>query len=339
MATFLNYPFDAELFSYEWQNYKDLTTENMLKSGAVVNDSKIAGLINNGSDFYTVPFYAPFAGTPVNYDGQTNIDTISPTGESASGIVFGRAKGFKAVDFIGDYNSGADPMAQIVARVAKYWQIQEQAELLGIVKAVFGINTDADWLLHTTDIATTGATVADSNKIAETTLGDAAQKACGDFADQFTMAIMHSKVANRLAGLKLLEYLKYTDANGIERQLRMGMVNGLTVVVDDGVPVAASESAAGEFEYTTYMFGAGAIRRAEAPVAHPSSVSRDESTNGGEETLWTRKRMTLHPNGFSFTKPGGYTSSPTRAQLGLTANWDIVMDAKLIPMAQIVTNG
>lgn len=338
MATYLGYPFDAELFVYQWQNYKDLTTEALYGSGAVVRDAGIANLISNGSDFYTVPFYSPFSGTPVNYDGATNIDTITPGGESASGIVFGRAKGFRAIDFVGDYNSGADMMQQIVNRVAKYWQVQNQAELLGILSAIFGIN-DADWLKHTTDISTTGATVADSNKVAETTLGDAIQKACGDFADQFSMAIMHSKVANNLAGMKLLEYLKYTDSNGIERPLRIGTVNGLTVIIDDGVPVAASGSAAGEFEYTTYLFGQGAIRTADAPVAHPATVSRDESTNGGEEYLWTRKRMTLHPNGFSFTKPVGYTASPTRAQLALTANWSIVMDAKLIPMARLITNG
>ena len=54
----------------------------------------------------------------------------------------------------------------------------------------------------------------------------------------------------------------------------------------------------------------------------------------------TRIRETMHPNGFSFTKPtSGYTASPTDAQLAATANWSIVADPKTIALAKIITNG
>lgn len=341
MATYLGYPFDPELFLYNWQNLKDVTTEAMLNSGAMVEDSTIANLISNGSDVYTMPFYK-LLGTddPVNYDGATNIDTMTAEGTSMSGIVWGRAKGFTAKDFIADFNSGADPMAQITSKVAKYWNMYDQKTLLGILKAVFDIQSDEGWKLHTTNLATTGTSVEEGNVMGATTVGDAIQTAVGDFSDQFTMAIMHSKVAQNLANLQLLNFWTYTDPMGIERRLRIADINGITVIVDDGVPVADSSTATGSKEYTTYLFGNGAIRRASAPVDHPVTTSRDEAKNGGEETLWTRRRLTMHPYGFSYTKPSSsYTSSPTDAQLTATAQWSIIENHKNIPMARIITNG
>ena len=52
-----------------------------------------------------------------------------------------------------------------------------------------------------------------------TTLNTAIQKASGDKKAKFTMAIMHSTVATNLENLQLLAYLKYTDANGVQREM------------------------------------------------------------------------------------------------------------------------
>ena len=41
---------------------------------------------------------------------------------------------------------------------------------------------------------------------------------------------MHSQVATNLENLQLLEYLKYTDANGIQRDLTLATLNGRTVI-------------------------------------------------------------------------------------------------------------
>lgn len=344
MATFLNYPFDPELFLYKWGKMKDTTTEAMLDSGAVVRDAEIERLISNGSDLYTLPLYGLMgltdANAPVNYDGMTDIDTTSPEGVSMTGIVYGRAKGFLAKDFIADFNSGADQMEHILSKVDKYWKMYDQKVLLGILAGVFGITGNAGWTDHTLNLATTGSSVGEANVMGEHTVSDAIQKAVGDFGSQFSLAIMHSTVANTLAKKERLEYRKYTDAMGIQRQINVADVDGLTVIVDDGVPVKDSASATGNKEYTTYLFGAGAIRTANAPVDRPVSTSRDEAKNGGQETLWTRKRKTFLPYGFTFNKPtSGYTSSPTDAQLFATANWGIIENAKNIPMARVITNG
>ena len=118
MATYLNYPFDPELFLYNWKNAEDPVKTRLFESSAVVNNPEIQRLISNGSDFYTIPFYAVLGGTPENYDGATNITLDTPTGVAQNGIVYGRAHGWKAQDFVVDYNSGADPMTQIASQVA-----------------------------------------------------------------------------------------------------------------------------------------------------------------------------------------------------------------------------
>lgn len=342
MATYLGYPFDPELFNYNWANAKDPTLTAMFESGAVAANSELAALIANGSDFYTLPFYKVIGGTPENYDGATDITLTDPSASAQNGIVFGRAHGWKEKDFIVDYNSGADPMQQIVSQVGKYWQKQRQSIMLKILNAVFGITGNTDWTAHTTDISSTNATVADANKMGATTIGDAIQKAVGDNQDAFSLVFMHSKVATNMAGLKLLDFLKYTDANGVERPLRIGTINGMTVVVDDSCPTTAAVT--GESPkaatYTTYVLGLGALQFAKAPVKVPSEIIREALTGGGYDALVTRIRETIHPNGFSFTKPNsGYTASPTDAQLAAAANWSIVADPKTIALAKIVTNG
>lgn len=340
MAEYLGYPFDPELFNYNWANAKDPTLTAMFESGAVAANAELAGLIANGSDFYTLPFYKVIGGTPENYDGATDITLTDPGASAQNGIVYGRAHGWKEKDFIVDFNSGADPMQQVVSQVAKYWQKQRQSIMVKILNAVFSVTGSGDfagWSNHTTDISSSSATVADSNKMGATTIGDAIQKAVGDNQDAFQMVFMHSKVATNLAGLRLLEYLKYTDANGVERPLRIGTINGMTVIVDDGVPTDTTGSAA---KYTTYVLGMGALQYASAPVKTPSELVREAMAGGGYDALVTRVRETIHPNGFSFTKPSsGYTASPTDAQLSASANWSIVADPKTIALAKIVTNG
>lgn len=342
MANYLGYPFNPELFNYNWKNEKDPTLTALFESGAVVNNPEIAKLISNGSDLYTVPFYKTIGGTPDNYDGQNNISIDTPEGDTMTGVVYGRAHGWKEQDFVVDYNSGADPMRQITSQVSKFWQKNRQGILLRVLNGVFGVTGSgikASWANHTTDISSDTLDVTPENKVGATTVGDAAQAAVGDASDIFALAVMHSRVAANTAGLQLLEYRKYTDPMGVERKLRLADMNGMLVVIDDGVPfTAATDSTAAK--YTTYLLGLGALQYASAPVKVPSEIMRNATEAGGYDALITRVRETIHPNGFSFKKPtAGYTASPTDDQLGASANWEIKANPKNIPLARIISNG
>lgn len=332
-GTFLGYPFDEELFLMQWQAAQDPTKLAMLNSGAIQNNATIKAMIANGSNLYTIPFYDVLGGEPENYDGRTDITTTEPTGKSQSGVVYGRAHGWLERDFVRDFNSGADPMRQITSQVGRYWDKKRQSTVLQILNGVFGTTDNtggyyAKWQQHVHDISAEGSGV-----MGETTLGDACQKAVGDNADAFSLVWMHSKVAQNLANLQLLTFRKYTDAMGIERQLKIADYNGKTVIVDDDCPYDAEGG-----KYTTYGLGLGSIQYADAPVEKPTELSRDAKKYGGVTELITRLRETYHPNGFSYKLPVGVIS-PTNAQLGAADNWLIAVDPKLIPLVKIVSKG
>lgn len=338
-GTNLSFPYDEEVFNYTWKNTPDVILTSMLESGAVVNDPEIAKLISNGSNLFTTPYYDVLSGTEDVYNGVDGFTGASLTGGNYTGVVYGRMSKWIAKSFIKDFNSGADPMSQIIQGVANFWQKARQARLIAILEGLFGITGDADWSAHITNIATTGSSVSDSNLIGVTTVNDACVKSNGDHAQNYTLAIMHSNVANRLANLQLLEYSKYTDASGITRNLPIATINGKTVIVNDGVPVGDSGSAIGEKEYTTFILGLGSVAYASAPVDVPSEMLRDPDTNGGNDMIYTRIRECFAPNGFSFKGDASTDVGIPDAVLLASASWERKMPAKSIFLTKIVTNG
>lgn len=343
-GTIFGIPFDDELFLEMWREAPDPYLTAMIESGAVVEDSTIAGMIQGRGNIYTIPFYNTLDGDDQNYDGQTDITVEEVGGGSQTGVVYGRAKGFFARNFTAEL-SGADPMGHIISTISRYWQKRRQMRLIGITDAIFGITGSSGhakgWSEnHTLDLSSATAT---PRKIAETDLNDLATQACGDHKEAFGLAVMHSNVAKTLENLQLLEYWKQTDSNGIQRPMGLASVNGYTVIIDDGVPCVAVGGSGDNKDlkkYTTYLFGQGVIRTAKGRVDVPVETVREAKKNGGQDELITRMRETLHPNGFSFKIPSsGWTESPTDAQLFAKANWEIKFDPKALPIARLITNG
>lgn len=343
-GTFLNFPFDEELFYDSWSEAPDPVRTAILNSGAMTQDSLISSMIQGKGNIYTIPFYNVLDGDPVNYDGQTDITATETGGGSQTGVVFGRAKGFTARNFTAEL-VGNDPMGHIARSVAKYWQKYRQSVMLKVIGAVMGITGASGnakkW--HDTHVVDLGSATATPYTLGDTDLNDLATLALGDNKSLFSLAIMHSNVAKTLENKQLLEYWKYTDANGIQRPMNIASANGYTVIIDDNVPTAATGGDGANKDltkYTTYLLGGGVLRTANARLDRPNDTSYDPAKNGGQETLYTRIRETIHPNGFSFKVPSsGWSESPTDAQLAATANWSLQFDPKAIPMAQLITNG
>ena len=272
-GTYLNYPFDAEIFTQMWNEEPDPVKTALLNSGVLAQDALIASQIQGDGNYYTIPFYNVLGGDPVNYDGQTDITSEETTADTQSGIVYGRAKGFTARDFVAEL-SGSNPMGHIASTIGKYWAKQRQQKLLQVLSAVFGItggtagSNQKLWAdNHTADL---GSTTATPYTIGKTDLNDLATQACGDNKSIFSMAIMHSNVAKTLENIQVLEYWKQTDANGLQRPVGLASANGYTVIIDDGVP-AVKTGGSGEnqdlVKYTTYLLGQGVIRTAQGRVA------------------------------------------------------------------------
>lgn len=343
-GTLFNFPFDEELFLNLWNSEPDPTLNAFLDSGVLGSNPTLRNLISTGSNTYSLPYYKDLTDNIQNYDGNTDIEPVETVAGYQTGIVYGRAMSYSYRNFVADFNNGADPMANIVARFAKKRNNDRQKTLLGITNAIFSNAGDTAFSVHTTDIATKTASVSDANLISATTANDAMQKALGDKKGDLAVIAVHSAVAKRLENLQLLEFRKYTDLLGITRTLTIADYNGLTVIVDDGLPVADSSSASGAKEYTSYLYAAGAIWYEQAPLKDnlPVEPIRDGLKNGGMDILVGRWRETIHPDGFSYDLSNDGISnkvSPTLADLSLAAAWSRKFDPKNIKIARIITNG
>lgn len=321
-------PFDEEIFGAYFHDEPDLLSTALVKSGAMVEDGYINSLIANGGDIYTIPFYGLLneETEPANYDGRTDIPLDTISGGTQTGVVFGRAQGWTARQFAADFTA-ANPMKAMAVRTRKWWERKRQKTMLGITEAGLATTKMASHVITKTELT-------------DTTLDDAREEIFEDKADQIALAVMHSSVAQFYKDKERVEYLKYTDPSGLTRELSIYQINGVnTIVFNDGLKIAASGEKPAT--YATYLYAYGALRHGDAPVTLPFEVGRDPLKNGGEDFIVNRLRETIHPDGFSFTKPSsGYTDSPTDAQLTNKANWGLAYsDARAIPIGKLITPG
>ena len=349
--------FNPEAFGKYVDRIPNVKKNELAKSGAVGSNASARAALSNqtGSLYARIPYFGRISGeTSQNNNGETDITSTSTTTYEQGFVTASRMDSWTEKSFSRSITAGVDFMDNVAAQIADYKFEVKQAMLLKILEGIFGMTTTGSTVRakaakefvekHTFDIT---ANKGEAAMVGATTLNKAMQQACGDNKDIFKLVIMHSEVATNLENLKLLKYMTYTDKDGIERDLALGTWNGRLVLIDDGMPtVEVPKSGSGETEvpaytkYTTYVLGLGAIQYAPAPVKVPSELTRDALKGGGYDALVTRIRETLHPNGFSFTKPvSGYTASPTDDQLAASANWSIVADPKTIALAKIITNG
>lgn len=247
--------FDQKLFNGEvFQKYVDripnTKLNELIKSRAVVQRQDLAGSMSDqvGGNYLTTPLKGLITGsTPLNYDGATNITSNTTKTFSHSRVVVGRANAWTEKDFSYDITGGEDFMENIAQQVSEYWDEIDQETIVHIMKGIFNMQ-DPEGLKfvssHTHDITSTQNSEGKTGFMDGTSLNTAIQKACGDHKNKFSLAIMHSTVATNLENLKILVYLKYNDANGMEREAAMATLNGRLVLVDDSMPTQEDESTA-----------------------------------------------------------------------------------------------
>jgi hypothetical protein len=323
------------------------TKENsLIKNGLLNNKPNMTARLRDevGGNYFTEPIKGLLDGEVLNYDGVVDMTATSRDTFEQGKIIIGRMKGWEEKDFSTEL-TGVDWMAGIAEEVKEYYDAVDQADLLAILKGIFATTDEgsaAAMAKHTTDISEEAV-----NTLNATTMNSALQKASGDKKKQFRIAFMHSAVATNLENLNLLEFLKYTDSQGITRDLSIATYNGKLVVVDDDMPV---EGEGDEAKYTTYVMAEKFFEYDNVGVKVPNEMVRDAVTNGGIDRLVTRQRKLFAPKYFSFTKAQMATNSPTTAELANGANWEIVNNGKsgddkkyvsdkMIPVARIISRG
>ena len=250
-----NAQFDSKIFNGEvFQKYVDrvpnLKLNELLKSRAVVSRQDLAGAMSDrvGGNYITTPLKGLISGSvPLNYDGVTNITSQTTQTFSHSRVVVGRAQAWTEKDFSYDITGGVDFMENVAQQVAEYWDEVDQATIIAILQGIFAMNdTEGAKFVasHTHDITAATNTEGQTGYMDATTINTAIQKACGDHKQKFSLAIMHSAVATHLENLNLLTYLKYNDANGMQRDTGMATINGKLVLIDDSMPIEEDLSTA-----------------------------------------------------------------------------------------------
>lgn len=332
MADFDNKVFNPEVFDSLVRSVPNTEKNALLRAGVFTADSAVIAskfADQFGGNFASVPYKAPLATDATNYDGETDIADHTSDTYQQDIIVVGRANSYLERDFSHELN-GYDWLASDYALIAGDKDHNNSAVLTSALKGIFA---NADF--------------AKSNLKTGLSLGvgtiiDATRGIAGDNSSIFRVVIMHSAVASVLEKANLLDYLKYTDANGVERMTDIQEWNGRIVLVDDSVPAVAGSD--GKTVYTTYLLGLNAITYQPLTVRVPYEISRNAKVHGGETSLIWRERHALGFAGFSFTKASLAKNSPTNAELADKTNWKLMTSAsgvkyptKLIPIAGFTT--
>lgn len=309
--------FNAEAFKYAVGRVPRTRLNEIRKSRVLAGNPDIHEVFasQNGTGYARIAMRGLLDGDAVNYDGQTDITATNTKTFEQGVVVIGRAKAWTERDFSFDITGGVDFMDNVAAQVAEYWEDVDQDTILAILKGIFSMTggQNAEFVAkHTYTV---------EGPMEATSLNSATAQACGDRKKKFAMIFMHSVVATNLENLNLLTALKYTDKDGVTRDLSMYSWNGKLVVVDDAMPVDKSGDAP---IYTSYVLGEGSISFEDIGAKVPYEMARDPKTNGGQDTLYTRQRKVFAPFGISYEKVSQASQSPTNAELENGANWALV---------------
>ena len=330
--------FDEEVFA-SMMNEADFWSNPILASGVVAQDQSIMNLIGSKGNVATIPMYKPLNihdenMSALNNDGQTNNVPQTVAGDKQTCMLVQRMKAFQAKDFTKEL-TGADPLTNIKGKIAGYYTQVWENELMNIAQAIMGVAALSD---HVTDLSVTEGTIADANKIGETTLIDAEQAALGDMAGGMGLLVMHSKVFAAYKKMKLVEFDKYTVGNAIRQDVSLPTIGGKHVMVTDYYTV--DNTVSGFPVYKTYMFGEGAFLSADKTnYENQYTTDYDPETAAGTEKFYTKQGRVLHPNGLSLAVDQIETESPTFAELGTAANWSLKFNPKNVKIGVIKSNG
>lgn len=362
MAKFDSKTFNPEAFGKYVERIPNVKRNQLAQSGAVGSNENARSALSSqtGSLYATTPYFGRISGdTSQNNTGAADITSTSTTTYEQGFVTASRMDSWTERSFSKNITAGVDFMDNVAKQISEYKVEVQQAMLLAILKGVFSMATTGNTVpakaakefieKHTYDIS---GNSGDAALVGAATLNTAIQQACGDNKNIFKLIIMHSAVATHLENLRLLKYLTYTDANGVQQDLTLASWNGRTVLIDDEMPVedvAASGSGetavAAHTKYTSYVLGQGSIILDNIGDSNPYEMGRDPAKNGGQDTLYVRDRYICGVDGISFIKPASLTASASNDDLKAGANWNIINDGtkaiphKAIALARIISQG
>jgi len=312
------------------------------ESGIAVANPALAGFFSEGGQIAELPFWKDLdASDEPNYGTDDPADVATPA-KVTTGTQIARMaspnQGYSSADLTGEL-AGSDPMQHVRNRFGTYWQRQWQSRTIATVQGVIADNIANDDGDMVNNIAAATNAAVGAGTLFSRAAFTAAAFTSGDHYDDYAVFAVHSVVAQRMVDNDDIEYL--ADSNG---QMTIPSFLGRRVVIDDSLPMTPAAGTGGTdaaATYTSYLFGTGLIGFGERSPKVPVALSRDEDKGNGAgvETLWERKSWVIHPFGTQFTSTTLTKGNATLAQLRLAANWNRVIDRRLVPLCALVTNG
>lgn len=234
--------FNPQAFKYMVGRVPNLHMHEIKKSKALAGNPDIKATLGGsqgGTGYARIAMRGLLDGDAVNYDGQTDITATSTKTFEQGVVAVGRAKAWLEKDFSYDITGGIDFMQNIADQVGEYWDGVDQDTIIAILDGVFSMTGTKN--KEFVDAHTYDVTEKVDGKMSATTLNSATNKACGANKKKFTLVFMHSDVATNLENLNLVAHLKYTDSQGMQRELDLYTWNGKLVVIDDDMPTTEQE--------------------------------------------------------------------------------------------------
>lgn len=282
MAKFDSKTWNPEVFEKYMKKVPNTKENSLIKNGLLNPQPNMTARLRDevGGNYFTEPIKGLLNGDVQNYDGVEDLTTTSRDTFEQGKIIIGRMKGWEEKDFSTEL-TGVNWMEGIASEVKEYYDEVDQEDILSILKGIFNMTDTASGFKE-------AHTYETNSELDATTMNTALQKACGDKKKNFKICFMHSLPATHLENLQLLNFLKYTDSNGIERDLTIGTYNGKLVVVDDDMPVMngydeATAETAGALEVVSSGATTGQVNLADVKKTdfYPTSVKAGDYVTSG----------------------------------------------------------
>lgn len=290
-----------------------LVTTPLMQSGAFVSDPRLKPLLSSGSATFTVPSIVGLDNKlESNYSNTIFTDIAMPRGitaKSMGGRIAFLNEGFLE-STLERYLTGVSPNQVIAGLIDGLWQ--SQAELRALATVIGLRNYDqANGKLLSYDIskstadATSGFSV-DAFIDAEATMARGMRGTGSMF--------VHPQIAAKMRKQNLIEKVSISsDLPPLDSYNRRVLIE-----TDQQTKIGTGANA----KYVSYLMNDGAFSADSVAGPEDLELERTASTgNGsGHTTLWTRRNMLIHPQGFSFIAAENTLTGGTKNE-ALSASW------------------
>jgi len=259
----------------QWVYDKTTETNNFFKSGIIAQDPVLGSSLLGQGLYVTIPHTraidSSIASQP--WDNKHDITTNSLTSGIDNDVKIYESQSFGNSDW-DDMVTGARTLDQITAQFVDYWGSVDTQRLIQVLNATF-LNAD---------IATAKSFHVGAEKDFAATDFVKAMARMGDVANnQVSKIAVNSGVYNFMVNQNLIDFVQPSEG-----ATPIANYNGMAIVQDDKLPLAADGTAA------AYIFAPGAVDYSTAVGPNGISVTRDEMAQGGISAITHKRVVTTH---------------------------------------------